>query len=171
MKTAGLMMVVFLAGISLAVAAGSEVSQVGVAGQAVEKPVVPVISAGTNDLAVVDTNALVSMKAEEKALAAEAKEIARKITVAQKPLRDVRQRVMKEDKELQALSQAIAARQQEFEARLMEKYPDIAAKEKSGKELFAQYSEVDSKLRNVRLKLDAMNAVMRKQAAEKESAK
>lgn len=123
------------------------------------------------EVAVADTNALASMKAEEKALSAEAKEITRKITVAQKPLRDARQRVMKEDKELQALSQAIAARQQEFEARLMEKYPDIAAKEKSGKELFAQYSEVASKLRSVRLKLDEMNAAVRKQAAEKENTK
>ncbi len=101
----------------------------------------------------------------------QAKDITVKITALEKPLRDVREQAIKTDKDLQAINRAIADKQKALEVKLAEKYPEIAAKTKEKDDLLQQYSGTEEKLRDVRKKMDAIEAAMAKEAAEKKKAK
>jgi predicted nucleic acid-binding Zn-ribbon protein len=118
-----------------------------------------------------DANALAELAKEEKALMGQAKDITVKITALEKPLRDVREQAIKTDKDLQAINRAIADKQKALEVKLAEKYPEIAAKTKEKDDLLQQYSGTEEKLRDVRKKMDAIEAAMAKEAAEKKKAK
>lgn len=120
---------------------------------------------------VADSNALAELAKEEQALLAQAKDATVRITSLQKPLRDVREHAIKTDKDLQAITRAIADKQKELEAKLAEKYPELAAKTKERDELLQQYSAASEKLRDVRKKMDAMKAALAKEKTEKKESK
>jgi chromosome segregation ATPase len=114
-----------------------------------------------------DPRALAELAKEEQALVGQAKDITVRITALQKPLRDVREHAIKTDKDLQAITRAIADKQKQLEAKLAEKYPEIAAKTKEKDDLLQQYSGTEEKLRDVRKKMDAIEAAIAKEAAAK----
>lgn len=125
----------------------------------------------TNAPVVADINALAVLTAEEQALVAQAKEITVKITDLSYPLREKRQRMMAQDKELQLLGQAIREKQMELEARLAAKYPDIGTKTKERDEWTRKYSDINEKLRGIRKKMNGIEEAMKKEAADKAASK
>lgn len=162
MRVMELTVVVLLAGVSLTFAAGKGASLVG-AGPVMVNPALVDTNGVVNAPVVVDTNVLALLAAEEKVLQEKGKDITRQIVVRQKPLRDARERILSEDKELQAMVSAIAAKQKELDARLAAKHPELAAKTTECNELIRQYSEVNGKLRELRRKMDEMEEAIRKQ--------
>lgn len=130
-------------------------------------------AASTNAPAPVtaDTNALAALVKEEAALMEEAKDVTRRVTALIRPLWVAREQAVKQDKDLQAISRAIAEKEKELEAKLAEKYPDIAAKAKERDELTRQHSAVGEKLRDVRKKIDAIEEAIKKEKAEKKPGK
>lgn len=168
MKAFSLICVMCVAGASMTIA------QMLLPGDGVAIEVKPHLVEGvvhTNALVVADTNALAALAAEEKTLLAQAKEITIQITEMSYPLRQYRQRMMAQDKELQAISRAIYEKQMELEAKLSEKYPDIGAKTKERDELTRKYSDVSSKLQDIRKKMDGMQQAIQKDVADKKMAK
>jgi hypothetical protein len=170
MKAMGLMMAALLAGVSLAVAAEADKPAL-LGGPVVEKPMLVERAVVPPAPVIADTNVLAALTAEEKALLDQAKDITRKIIARQKPLRDMRERVVTQDKDLQAIVKAIAEKQKELDAKLLEKYPDLATQIKERDDLTREHSDVNAKLREVRRKMDEMDAAIRKQATEKKQAK
>ena len=168
MKKICLVFMMCVAGASMAVA---QMLLPGDGVSLVQKPVLVDDSVHTNAPVVADTNALASMAAEEKTLTAEAKAVTIKITELSYPLRDYRQRMMSQDKELQALTKAIYDKQVELEAKLAEKYPDIGAKTKERDDLIKKYSDVNTRIRALRAKMDGMQLAIQQDAASKKSAK
>lgn len=168
MRAMELTIVVLLAGVSLSFAASKGASPVG-AGPVVVNPRLVETNGVAKAPVVADTTVLAAMAAEEKALQEKGKDITRQIVVRQKPLRDARERILSDDKELQAMVNAIAVKQKELDAKLAEKHPEIAAKATECNELIRQYSEVNGKLRELRRKMDEMEEAIRKQTPENKS--
>lgn len=168
MKKTGWMIAICVMGASLAVA---QMLLPGDGVSIVEKPRLVEDTVSTNAPVVADTNALASMAAEEKVLLAEAKAITIEITEISYPLRNYRERIVAQDKELQTLTKAIYEKQMELEAKLAEKYPDIGAKTRHRDELTRKYSEVSTKLRALRKKMDQIQDVMRKNQSGNKTAK
>jgi len=166
MRTIGLMGVMCVAGASMAM---GQMLLPGDGVALVEKPQLVEGVVHTNAPVAADTNALAALTAEETKLLAEAKEITIKITEMSYPLREYRQRMMSQDKDLMDINRVIREKQVELEAKLAEKYPDIGAKTKERDELTRKYSDVNSKIRDVRKKMDGIQGAIRKQETEKQS--
>jgi len=118
-----------------------------------------------------DPNALAALAKEEEQLMAQSKEATRKIVANERPLWADRQQAMAQDKDLQAISREIAAKQRELEAKFIEKYPDIGARSQESEALRKQYSAIGEKLRDVRKKMDAIRKAIATEQAEKKSGK
>lgn len=149
-------------------AAGVSLGQ-GLGGPVVQPPRLAedIVASRASDPVVADTNALAALAQEEATLMAQAREIDQKIAALSRPLWEQRQRVVLQDPELVALTKAIAEKQKELEAKIVEKYPEVAAKAKERDQLTVQYHGVNEKLRDTRRKLDATQEAIRKLRAEK----
>jgi len=168
------MKVLSLVGIMCVAVTSMAVAQMLLPGDGVAIEVKPQLVEGvvhTNAVVLADTNALASMVAEEKTLLADAKNITVQLTSISYPLREYRQRMMAQDKELMVMARDIAKMQQDLEAKLAEKYPDIGAKTKERDALTRRYSDVNFKLREIHKKIDAMQKAIQRDAADKKMAK
>ena len=118
-----------------------------------------------------DPNALAELAREEEALMAQARDTSQQIVANQRPLASARQQAIAQDKDLLALSKEIAAKQRELEAKLVEKYPDVAIRSKEGEALEKQYSSTMEKLRAVRKNMDAIRKAIEAEDAKKKTGK
>lgn len=121
----------------------------------------------TNAVVTADTNALAGLVREEAALAVQAEDMTRQAMELNRPIWEERQRIMREDKELAAMTAAVAAKQKEIEARLIAKYPDLAMKINSQATLSAQCRDINVKLRDIRKQIEAMQMAIDQQPPQK----
>ena len=113
-------------------------------------------AAGTSAVTNAETAAvpaLAELKAEESALDMRARELTTAIIKLLNPIREARDKALKTDPELNAMFREIAKQQAAMEKRLLEKFPDIAAKAEESKKLTAEHSKINEKLMAVREKI------------------
>lgn len=67
-------------------------------------------------------------------------------------IREIRDRAIKQDRELKSMQTIIDNKQKELENRLLQKYPEIQKLEDEKKEVSAQLAEIDKRLQEVRTK-------------------
>jgi chromosome segregation ATPase len=169
MRLACLVCVAGYASLSFAESPAAQVPAVAPAAPATEPTMGDVLNIAAPVAA--DPEALAALGKQERDLMAQHKAITEKIIANQRPLVDARQRAVSDDPDLVALNKEIASKQKEFEAKLAEKYPDIAAHSKASDELRRQYSAVGEKLRDVRKQMDAIRSALEKEKTEKKAAK
>lgn len=107
-------------------------------------------SAGVTNAATPEITAL---RAEEIAVDNQIRALTADIIKLLNPIREAREKALKTDPELQAMFREIAKRQEAMEKRLVEKYPDLAAKAKESEKLTAEHSKLNAKLMEIREKL------------------
>lgn len=99
----------------------------GLGGPVVEPPRLAGDDAVKPDASVTaDPEALAALAKEEAALEEEGKELTTKIVALAKPLLEERQRMVSQDRDLASLAAAIAGKQKELDARIVEEHPEIA---------------------------------------------
>lgn len=119
---------------------------------------------GTNDVHIVahfcktspaSTNTVdieKEIKKQEIRLQGQRIELADKFIRLNYKIREVRDRAIKQDRELKSMQITIENKQKELENRLLQKYPEIQKLEDEKKEVSTQLAEIDKKLQEIRTK-------------------
>jgi len=96
------------------------------------------------------------LRAQERVTDEKMREVLTKASGLTQPVQEATHLALAQDEELNALQREIAAKQQSLDKRLMEKYPEVAAKMKARQELSKEYSVLATQLRGIRKKLDEL---------------
>jgi hypothetical protein len=124
---------------------------------------------GTNDVHIVahfskaqplSTNTVdigKEIKKQEIHLQGQRMEVTDKLWRLNYKIREIRDRALKQDRELKAMQETIENKQKELETRLLQKYPELQKLEDEKKQLTAQIVEIDKKLQEIRGKTDSEN--------------
>lgn len=121
-------------------------------------PAAPVAPAAVSNAPGGAAASLAELRAEEIALDNKMRAVTADVIKHLNPIREARDKALKTDPELQAMFREIAAKQAALEKRLLEKFPDIAAKAKESEALTKTHSELNRKLMELRERIAAMEA-------------